>query len=86
MSACPLPQFDHRYQAELPSLYARPGLSPLRGGRLLYWSRPLADEFRITSYNVCYTKLLRASRCCRMSPLTRRRRGMKSRGAGESPE
>jgi len=47
MSACPLPQFDHRYQAELPSLYARPGLSPLRGGRLLYWSRPLADELAL---------------------------------------
>ena len=47
MSACPLPQFDNRYLAELPSLYARPGLSPLRGGRLLYWSQPLADELAL---------------------------------------
>ncbi len=44
MSACPLPHFEHRFLTELPGLCSRPGLTPLRGGRLLYWSRPLATE------------------------------------------
>ena len=74
------PQLD-AYVAELVKLREKKGLTAdearklLTGDDNLYFGSMMVHKGRITSYNVCYTKLLRRSRPARTRP------GWRARGA-----